>query len=411
MKIFYSKSIGDNDLKFFLGKMNRRLNHVVSMKLPLNIFLTFSFLIMMSCNRHIAGNSKLKIENTYNIEGKINGLDSGWLYLGMYDTTLKAPLVFFDSTKIIDSNFQFKGIFTNPAPCKIMVKNLKFEWPYTHYFILDTGLTKVQLFKDSMANSMITGPKSQEQFMAFNKKLYDLEISFDKNFSLRSKGIISADSLNTLEEAFYHKKSDLLLQQVKANPGSIISAFIVKNNLNYIIDIPTLEEIYNSLTNKDTYYARSILNYSKVLVARTKTDIGFQAPYFNIIDSKSREITNEAFKGKYLLIDFWASWCVGCREENPYLVKAYKKFAGKGLEMISISVDMNKQDWKDAIKKDKLSWIQVCDLKSPDHNIISRDFGIVLIPTNFLIDKEGKIVAKDLMDENIEKELQKYLGK
>ncbi|HEY5465077.1 MAG TPA: TlpA disulfide reductase family protein [Hanamia sp.] len=381
------------------------------MKPTLRIFLGFSFLIMMSCNRHVTGKSELKPENTYNIEGKINGMDSGWLYLGMYDTTFKAPLVFFDSAKIIDSNFQFKGKFTNPAPCKIMVKNLKFLWPATHYFILDTGLTKVQLFKDSMDNSVITGPKSQEQFMAFNKKLYDLEISFDKNFSLQRKGIISADSLNTLEEAFYHKKSDLLLQQVKANPASIISAFIVKNNLNYIIDIPTLEEIYNSLNNKDNYYAQSILNYSKVLVARTKTGIGFQAPYFNITDSKNREITNETFKGKYLLIDFWASWCKGCREENPYLVKAYKKFSAKGFEMVSISVDMNKQDWEDAIKKDNLSWIQACDLKSSDHNVISRDFGIVIIPTNFLIDKEGKIVAKDLMDENIEKELQKYLGK
>lgn len=338
-------------------------------------------------------------------------MDSGWLYLGMYDTSHKAPLVFFDSTKIIDSNFQFKGKFTDPAPCKIMVKNLKFLWPYTHYFILDTGLTKVQLFKDSMANSVITGPKSQEQFMAFNKKLNDLEISFDKNFSLQREGIISADSLNSLEEAFYHKKSDLLLQQVKANPSSIISALIVKNNLNYIIDIPTLEEIYNSLTNKDTYYAQSILNYSKVLVARTKTDIGFQAPYFNITDSKNRKITNETFKGKYVLIDFWASWCAGCREENPYLVKAYKKFSGNGFEMVSISVDMNKQDWEDAIEKDNLSWIQACDLKIPDHNVISWDFGIVIIPTNFLIDKEGKIVANDLMDENIEKVLQKYLGK
>ena len=244
-------------------KINRGVWLFVLMKSSLNILLTFSFLIMMPCNRHITGKSKFKPENTYNIEGKINGMDSGWLYLGMYDTSRKAPLVFFDSTKIIGSNFQFKGKFTDPTPCKIMVKNLKFLWPATHYFILDTGLTKVQLFKGSMGNSVITGPKSQEQFMAFNKKIYDLEISFDKNFSLQRKGIISADSLNTLEEAFYHKKSDLLLQQVKANPGSIISAFIVKNNLNYEIGIPILEKIYNSLTNKDNYYARSILNYLK----------------------------------------------------------------------------------------------------------------------------------------------------
>lgn len=380
------------------------------MKSSLNIFLAFSFLFMMSCNRHIAGKSKLKQENTYNIEGKISGMDSGWLYLGMYDTSRKSPLVFFDSTKIIDSNFQFRGNFTDPAPCKIMVKNLKFLWPATHYFILDTGITRVQLFKDSMANSVITGSYSQEQFMAFNKKLYDLEISFDKNFSLQRTGIISADSLNKLEKEFYNKKSELLLQQVKTNPGSIISAFIAKNNLNYVIDIPILEEIYNSLTNKDNYYARSILNYSKLLVARTKTGIGFQAPYFDITDSKNREITNETFKGEYLLIDFWASWCAGCREENPYLVKAYKKFAGKGFEMISVSSDMNKENWEDAIKKDTLSWIQACDLKSPDNNKIFRDFGVTLIPTNFLIDKEGRIVAKDLMDENLEKELQEYLG-
>lgn len=384
-------------------------NKLVPMKSSLNIFLTFSFLILMSCSHQFKENSKLKPDNTYNIEGKINGMDSGWLYLGMYDTTLQGPLVFFDSTKIIDSNFQFKGKFIHPIPCKIMVKNLKFGWPYTHYFILDTGLTKVQLFKDSMANSVITGSKSQEQFMAFNKKLYDLEISFDKNFSLQRTGIISADSLNTLKKEFYKKKSELLLQQVKTNPGSIISTFIVENNLNYVIGIPILEEIYSSLTNKDNYYARSILNYLNVLVAKTKTEIGSQAPSFTITDSKNREITNETFKGKYLLIDFWASWCAPCREENPYLVKAYKKFAGKGLEIISVSSDTNKKNWEDAIKKDRLSWIQVCDLKGPISKI-EQDFGIVLIPINFLIDKEGKIVAKDLMDENLEKELQKYLG-
>jgi len=374
------------------------------------IFGVFFSIIVLSCNHHITGNSKLKNENTYNVEGKINGMDSGWLYLGMYDTSLKAPLFFFDSTRIIDSNFQFKGKFSSPMPCKIMVKNLKFLWPATHYFILDTGFTKVQLFKDSMANSLITGPPSQEQFMTFHKKLYDLEIPFQKNFSLRDKGIISVDSLNTLEEAFYHKKSELLLQQVKENPGSIISAFIVKNNLNYEIDIPTLEEIYNVLTNKNNYFAKSILNYLNVLVAKKKIGIGSQAPYFKITDNKNRVITNKTFEGNYLLIDFWASWCVGCREENPYLANAYKKFAGRGLEIMSISLDVNKQSWEDAIKKDNLSWIQACNLKNPDNNEISRNFGITLIPANFLIDREGRIIARDLMGNEIEKELTKFLG-
>ena len=218
-----------------------------------------------------------------------------------------------------------------------------------------------------MQNSIITGPKSQEQFMDFNKKLNDLIIQYGNRFSLRKKGIISTDSLNKMEEEFYRKKHELLLQEVKTNPGPIISAFIVKNNLDDAMDIPTLEKIYNSLTSKDNYYASSLL---KLLIGKKNSEIGTHAPYFNIIDSKSQKLTNETFKGRYLLIDFWASWCGPCRKETPYLVRAYKKFARKGLEIISISLDTNKEKWKDAIKKDKMPWIQVFDLKGPDSKLI-----------------------------------------
>ncbi|MEO9211322.1 MAG: TlpA disulfide reductase family protein [Ginsengibacter sp.] len=370
-------------------------------------FLSTFLLISCSSHRHISINPK-PTEN-YFLQGKIDDYDSGIVYLGTYDTTRKGPLIILDSARIFNSYFHFKGLLAASLICKLKIDS-KHVWPYSHYFVLDTGTTNVKLFKDSMANSVITANKLTEKYNAFNKKLHDLAISFDSNFSLHDKGIISTDSLNKLEKAFYGKKSELLLQQVKANPGSIVSAFIVKNNLNYEIDLPILENIYNLLTDKNNYYARSILNYLNVLLAKTKTGIGFEAPHFNITDNKNREITNETFKGKYLLIDFWASWCVGCREENPYFVNAYKKFAGKGLEMISISIDVEKQSWEDAIKKDKLSWIQACNLKGPDSNKISRDFGITLIPANFLIDKEGNIVAKDLMGKDIEKELERLLG-
>jgi thiol-disulfide isomerase/thioredoxin len=337
-------------------------------------------------------------------------MDSGIVFLGTYDTTRKRPLIILDSARIFNSYFHFKGLLTTPLICKLKIDS-KYVWPYSHYFVLDTGTTNVKLFKDSMASSIIIANKSTEEYNAFNKKLHDLALSFGSYFSLRDKGIISADSLNKLKKVFYDKKSGLMFQQVETNPGSIVSAFIVKNNLNYEIDIPTLEKIYNLLTDKNNYYAKSILNYLNVLIAKTKTGIGSQVPYFSITDNKKREITNETFMGKYLLIDFWASWCAPCREETPYLLNAYKKFAGKGLKIISISVDVNKQSWEDAIKKDKLPWIQACNLEDPDSNKISRDFGITFIPANFLIDKEGKIVAKNLMRQDIEKELKRFLGK
>ena len=376
----------------------------------MRLALFYSAFLIISCsnNKHISNN--VKSANTYFIQGKIENMDSGIVFLGTYDTTQKGALIFLDSAKILNSYFYFKDQLSKPLISRFKIKD-EHVWPYSHYFVLDTGTTNVKLFKDSMANSVIFAHKSTEQYNAFNKKLHDLEVSFDSNFSLRDKGIISADSLAKLEKAFYNKKSGLLLQQVKTNPDLLVSAFIVKNNLNYEIEIPTLQKIYNLLADKNNYYSRSILNYLNVLIAKTKTGIGSQAPSFDITDNNNQKITNETFKGKYLLIDFWASWCPGCREENPNLVDAYKKFAGKGLEMMSVSVDVNKQRWEDAIEKDHLSWIQVCDFKSVDSNKIARDFGITLIPANFLIDKEGKIVAKDLSGQDLEKQLQRFLEK
>jgi len=379
-----------------------RLNLIVKA-----VFITPVFLLI-SCSGSKNGTFNAKSTSTYIIQGKIENLDSGMVILMTYDTTRKTPFISLDSAPILRSYFQFKGSLSSPLICKLKI-NEKYVWPYSHYFVLDTGTTIVKLFKDSMANSVIIGHKSTEQYNAFNKNLHNLAMSLDSNFSLRDKGIISADSLNKLEKVFYDKKSELLLQQVQSNPGSIVSAFLVRNNLNYDIDISTLKKIYYLLTDKNNYFARSILNYLNALIAKSKTEIGSDAPHFKISDYKNREITNETFKGKYVLIDFWASWCEPCRKENPFLVNAYERFADKGLQMLSVSVDEDRQSWERAINRDNLSWIQACDLKSLDSNKIAQDFGVTHIPSNFLIDKRGKIIGKDLMGKDIEEQLSRFL--
>lgn len=163
-----------------------------------------------------------------------------------------------------------------------------------------------------------------------------------------------------------------------------------------------LKEIYNSIGNKNNYYSHFLLN---LITAKQQTQLNKPASNFKIVDNKNRTLTNETFKGKYLLIDFWASWCPRCREENPYRVRAYKKFADKGFEIVGISLDENKKNWEDAVKQDSLSWTQVCDLKG-SHSKIVEDFGFIVIPTNFLIDKEGRIIDKNLSDKRIENVLQ-----
>lgn len=370
------------------------------------IFLTISVcIIIISCNNHQENAPKKTQENRYSIIGKIGGKDTGWVFLAMDDTTKKRPLIIFDSARISGSGFMLHGKLPNSLICKITVKNIR-GWPYTHFFVLDTGITKVQLYNDSMGNSIITGTVMQNQLNIFNKKLFDLDTSFSKYYSLNNKGIISDDSLSKLEKKFYSDKYDLILQQIKSNPKAVTSAFIARSSLTDEIDLSTFEQVCKSLGKANNYYARHL---AQVLLIKNQTATDKKAPYFNISDNKNRTFTNDSFKGKYLLLDFWASWCVPCRAESPYLVKAYQKYAGKGLEIISISSDGDKKKWKNAIKNDKLTWIQAFKLKGANSKV-NRDFGVFVIPSNFLIDKEGRIVGKNLRGEDIENELKEKLG-
>ncbi len=115
-----------------------------------------------------------------------------------------------------------------------------------------------------------------------------------------------------------------------------------------------------------------------------------------------------AFKGQYVLIDFWASWCGPCRLENPNVLKTYRKFHSKGFTVLGVSLDDHKDKWLAAIRQDGLPWTQVSDLKGWK-NEVAVQYGIEGIPMNFLLDKEGKIVAKGLRGQDLEKQLEESL--
>jgi len=137
----------------------------------------------------------------------------------------------------------------------------------------------------------------------------------------------------------------------------------------------------------------------------SNTAIGRLSMDFSQADTTNMAIRLASFRGKYVLLDFWASWCGPCRQESPVLVKAYKKYHSKGFEILSVSLDENKEKWKAAISKDKLAWTHVSDLKG-GQNEAATLYGVESIPANFLIDPQGKIIAKGLRGEDLERELQ-----
>jgi peroxiredoxin len=142
--------------------------------------------------------------------------------------------------------------------------------------------------------------------------------------------------------------------------------------------------------------------------AAGKIAVGYAAPDFTMADTEGKPISLSSFKGKYVLLDFWASWCGPCRGENPNVVANYNKYKAKNFTVLGVSLDEDKAAWLGAIKKDNLTWTHVSDLKGWS-NAVAKVYGVESIPFNALLDPNGKIIATDLRDEDLGKKLGEIL--
>jgi peroxiredoxin len=168
-----------------------------------------------------------------------------------------------------------------------------------------------------------------------------------------------------------------------------------------------MAEIYDTLTPavKKSYFGEKL---GDLVSAAGKTAIGNVAPDFTQNDVAGNPITLSSLRGQYVMIDFWASWCGPCRQENPNIVQAYNAYKDKGFTILGVSLDQDKAAWEKAILDDKLTWLQVSDLKYWE-NAVARTYNIQSIPASILLDKEGKIIAKDLRGEALEAKLKELM--
>lgn len=202
------------------------------------------------------------------------------------------------------------------------------------------------------------------------------------------------DSLINLYQKNKHKVLEQVDLFVKAKPTSPVTPFIVYVTSPVNDDLSELEARYDALqpVAKETFYGQEIAK----LISSSKIGMeGTQAIDFTQNDTANNPVSLSSFKGKYVLVDFWASWCGPCRHENPAVVEAYNKYKEKNFTILSVSLDQNKDKWKQAIKADNLTWTHVSDLKYWQ-NEVAQLYHIQSIPANMLIDPSGKIIARDL---------------
>jgi len=341
----------------------------------------------------------------YTIKGQL--ADADGITVVLKKVTADTDPVPIDSCVIKKGKFEMKGMLEYPEYCILYAGD---NGPLPLF--VENRAMNIVLHLKNMQDSQVKGSPENDLLVAYFDKMSEFENSVAKvnddyiSYKLSGENDVQKEEGYMAQmEMIQQQRIDYMKRFADEHPNNIVSALIVDNNLSYYL-LPEELMLYANgfdAVNSKSPWVQSIKKKAdaarRIAIGQPFIDIQLPAP-----DGKEIALSDYAGKGKYVLIDFWASWCNPCRMANPHVVKIYNQYKDKGFEIVGVSLDMDKDEWIKAIETDELKWPQMSDLQYWQSEG-AQLYSVFAIPHTVLLDKDGTILAKGLHPNELENKL------
>lgn len=356
-------------------------------------------------------------QQVFNVRGELKEVKAGSKAYMIYNKEGQRAI---DSADIQSGVFVFKGAIEESTQAVMVIDHegeglQNIVSPDMLPFFLEQGTVLIEA-RDSISAARLSGTSLNDDLMSLNALLKqtskELESLSNAYNTATEEQLNSEDFANDIQERYQRASEEanaLRAQFIRENPTSLISLITLLDVARPVVEAEVVDPLYELLSSELKARPEAIALAEQLKIAR-KLAIGAIAPDFTQNDPEGKPVSLSSFRGQYVLLDFWASWCGPCRQENPNIVAAYNQYKDKNFTVLGVSLDRpnDKEKWLKAISDDRLAWTQVSDLKFWE-NEVALQYGIRSIPQSYLLDPDGRIIGKNLRGAALHEKLKELL--